>query len=187
LRIERIGLISEPINKNAVLFPKKFNGKFVRLDRPMATGIATWISYSHDLIHWGDSKVVFETRPGFWDSDRIGPGAPPIRTEKGWLLIYHGVKKTSAGPIYRLGVVLLDIKNPAKLIGRSAESILSPTEYYERVGEVPNVIFTCGAVLEKDGEVKIYYGAADTSICLAIAHVDDLLSTVKISTVKMTK
>ena len=180
-KFERIGLISEPINKNAVLFPKKFNGKFVRLDRPMTTGIATWISYSHDLIHWGDSKVVFEARPGYWDADRIGPGAPPIRTEKGWLLIYHGVKKTSAGPIYRLGVVLLDIKNPAKLIGRSDEAILSPTEYYERVGEVPNVVFTCGAVLEKDGEVKIYYGAADTSICLAIAHVDDLLSTVKMT------
>ena len=77
--------------------------------------------------------------------------------------------------------MLLDIKNPAKLIGRSEESILSPTEYYERVGEVPNVVFTCGTVLEKDGEIKIYYGAADTSICLAIAHVDDLLSTVKMT------
>ena len=131
--------------------------------------------HTSDLIHWGDSKVVFETRPGYWDADRIGPGAPPIRTEKGWLLIYHGVKKTSAGPIYRLGVALLDIENPAKLIGRSEEPILSPTEYYERVGEVPNVVFTCGAILEKEGEIKIYYGAADTSICIVTAHVDDLL------------
>jgi predicted GH43/DUF377 family glycosyl hydrolase len=88
---------------------------------------------------------------------------------------------TSAGPIYRLGVALFDIKNPAKLIGRSDQPILSPTEYYERVGEVPNVVFTCGAILEKDGEVKIYYGAADTSICLVTAHVDDLLSLVKMT------
>jgi predicted GH43/DUF377 family glycosyl hydrolase len=102
-----------------------------------------------------------------------------MQTEKGWLLIYHGVKKTSAGPIYRLGVALLDMENPAKLIGRSEEPILSPTEYYERVGEVPNVVFTCGAVLEKEREIKIYYGAADTSICLVTAHVDDLLSVVK--------
>jgi len=176
---ERIALISEPVNKNAVIFPKKFNRRYVRYDRPMSAGIATWISYSYDLLHWGDSKMVFETRPGYWDADRIGPGAPPIRTKKGWLLIYHGVKRTSAGPIYRLGVALFDLKDPAVLIGRSREPILSPTEYYERVGDVPNVVFTTGAILEKNGEVKIYYGACDTSICLATAHIDDLLSLCK--------
>jgi len=180
---ERIALISEPVNKNAVIFPEKFNGRYVRFDRPMASGIATWISYSYDLIHWGDSEIVFETRPGFWDADRVGPGAPPILTKKGWLLIYHGVKNTSAGPIYRLGVALFDLKNPAKLIGRSKEPILSPSEYYERVGDVPNVVFTTGAILEKNKEVKIYYGAADTCICLATAHIDDLISaSVKIET-----
>ncbi|MEA3471637.1 MAG: glycosidase, partial [Thermodesulfobacteriota bacterium] len=120
------------------------------------------------------------TRPGFWDADRIGPGAPPIQTEKGWLLIYHGVKKTSAGPIYRLGAILLDLKNPEKIIGRTEEPILSPTEYYERVGEVPNVVFTCGAILEKDGGMKIYYGAADTCICLLTAHIDDIFSMIKV-------
>ena len=142
----------------------------------MATGIATWISYSDDLVYWGDSRVVFESRPGYWDAAKVGPGAPPFQTEKGWLLIYHGVKNTSAGPIYRLGVALFDLENPAKLIGRSEEPILSPTEDYERIGDVPNVVFTCGAILEKDGEVKIYYGASDTSICLATAHIDNLLS-----------
>jgi predicted GH43/DUF377 family glycosyl hydrolase len=176
---ERIALISEPVNKNAVIFPKRFKRRYVRYDRPMSAGIATWISYSYDLLHWGDSKMVFETRPGYWDADRIGPGAPPIRTKKGWLLIYHGVKRTSAGPIYRLGVALFDLKDPATLIGRSREPILSPTEYYERVGDVPNVVFTTGAILEKNGEVKIYYGACDTSICLATAHIDDLLSLCK--------
>lgn len=176
---ERIALISEPVNKNSVIFPKRFKRRYVRYDRPMSAGIATWISYSYDLLHWGDSKMVFETRPGYWDADRIGPGAPPIRTKKGWLLIYHGVKRTSAGPIYRLGVALFDLKDPAVLIGRSREPILSPTEYYERVGDVPNVVFTTGAILEKNGEVKIYYGACDTSICLATAHIDDLVSLCK--------
>ncbi len=176
---ERIALISEPVNKNAVIFPKKFQRRYVRYDRPMATGIATWISYSYDLIHWGNSSMIFETRPGFWDADRIGPGAPPIRTKKGWLLIYHGVKKTSAGPIYRLGVALFDLKDPSKLIGRSREPILSPSEYYERAGDVPNVVFTTGAILEKTGEVKIYYGACDTYICLATARIDDLLALCK--------
>jgi predicted GH43/DUF377 family glycosyl hydrolase len=89
------------------------------------------------------------------------------------------VKRTSAGPIYRLGVALFDLKDPAVLIGRSREPILSPTEYYERVGDVPNVVFTTGAILEKNGEVKIYYGACDTSICLATAHIDDLVSLCK--------
>ena len=173
---ERIALISEPVNKNAVIFPKRFKRRYVRFDRPMARGIATWISYSYDLIHWGDSKVVFETRPGYWDADRIGPGAPPIRTKMGWLLIYHGVKMTSAGPIYRLGTALFDLKDPSKLIGRSREPILSPTVYYERTGDVPNVVFTTGAILEKNGEVKIYYGACDTCICLATVHINDLLS-----------
>ncbi|MFQ5721047.1 MAG: glycoside hydrolase family 130 protein [Candidatus Aminicenantales bacterium] len=176
---ERVALISEPVNKDAVIFPKKFKKRYVRYDRPMPTGIATWISYSYDLIHWGDSKVVFETRPGYWDADRVGPGAPPIRTKKGWLLIYHGVKNTSAGPIYRLGVALFDLKDPSKLIGRSREPILSPYESYERTGDVPNVVFTTGAILEKSGEVKIYYGAADTCICLGTAHIDDLLALCK--------
>lgn len=176
---ERIGLISEPINKNAVILPKKFKGRYVRFDRPMAAGLAAWISYSHDLIHWGDSKAVLQARPGFWDADRIGPGAPPFYTKEGWLLIYHGVKKTSAGPIYRLGVALFDLNDPSRIIGRSREPILSPSEYYERVGDVPNVVFSTGAVLEKNGEVKIYYGACDTSICLATARIDDLLALCK--------
>lgn len=178
-RFERIALISEPVNKNAVIFPKRFRRKYIRFDRPMGKGIATWISYSYDLVHWGNSEVVLECRPGFWDAHRIGPGAPPIRTKKGWLLIYHGVKNTSAGPIYRLGVALFDLKDPSMLIGRSKEPILSPTVYYERSGDVPNVVFTTGAILEKNGEVKIYYGAADTCICLATAHIDDLLSVCK--------
>lgn len=175
--IERIGLVSQPANKDAVLFPKKFNGKYVRFDRPLTPHAkAIWISYSHDLLYWGDSKVVMEARAGFWDSERIGAGAPPIETENGWLLIYHGVKETAAGKIYRLGAALFDLNDPSKMLGRSVIPILSPLEHYERIGDVPNVVFTCGAIIEPEqNEVKIYYGAADTSICLGIAKLEDLI------------
>ena len=173
---ERLGLISEPENKDGCLFPRKINGRYVRLDRPYGGGIGNiWLSYSHDLLRWGDSEVVMTTRGGFWDSDRIGACAPPIETEHGWLEIYHGVKNTSAGPIYRMGAVLLDLENPSKVLCRSAVPILTPREYYERVGDVGNVVFSCGAILEDGGKIKIYYGAADTCICLGFADVNHLI------------
>lgn len=130
---ERLGLISEPENKDGCLFPRKVNGRYVRLDRPYGGGIGNiWVSYSDDLLSWGDAEVVMTTRGGFWDSDRIGACAPPIETEHGWLEIYHGVKNTSAGPIYRMGAVLLDLENPSMVLCRSAVPILTPREYYER-------------------------------------------------------
>lgn len=173
---ERLGLISEPENKDGCLFPRKIKGRYVRLDRPYGGGIGNiWLSYSDDLLHWGDSEVVMTTRGGFWDSDRIGACAPPIETEQGWLDIYHGVKNTSAGPIYRMGAALLDLENPAKVLCRSAVPILTPREYYERVGDVGNVVFSCGAILEDGGKLKIYYGAADTCICLGFADVNMLI------------
>ncbi|MBC7189779.1 glycoside hydrolase family 130 protein, partial [Candidatus Aerophobetes bacterium] len=134
-KFTRIGLVSEPGNKDAVLFPRKINGLFVRFDRPSTGEKADmWISYSPDLVYWGRSKVVMEARPGFWDSEKIGAGAPPIETEKGWLEIYHGVKGTGAGRIYRLGCALFDLEDPSKLIGRSKVPIISPREIYERTG-----------------------------------------------------
>jgi predicted GH43/DUF377 family glycosyl hydrolase/YHS domain-containing protein len=174
---ERIALISEPANKDGVLFPKKFHGRFARLDRPSLPGGGDiWISYSKDLVYWGDSEVVMERRPGFWDSVRIGAGAQPIETKEGWLEIYHGVKSTPSGAIYRLGCALFSLKNASHLIGRSTIPVLSPQEPYERTGDVPNVIFTCGVIYEKEaGELKIYYGAADTAICLGIAKTEDLI------------
>lgn len=173
---ERIGLISQPENKDGCLFPRKINGRYVRLDRPFGGGTGNmWVSYSDDLLHWGDSEVVMTTRAGFWDSDRIGACAPPIETEHGWLEIYHGVKNTAAGPLYRMGAVLLDLENPAKVLCRSAVPILTPREYYERVGDVGNVVFSCGAILEDEGRLRIYYGAADTCICLGFANVGDLI------------
>ncbi len=176
-KFERIALVSQPENKDAVLFPKKIGGRYVRFDRPSTSaGADIWISYSEDLVHWGDSQVVMETRPSFWDSKKIGAGAPPIETDKGWLEIYHGVKGTSGGNIYRLGCALFDLKDPSKKIGRSKVPVLAPRKYYERTGDVPNVVFTCGAVPEADkGEIKIYYGASDTCICVATAKIEDLI------------
>ena len=172
---KRIALISEPQNKDAALFPKKINNRFVRFDRPMAAGGNIWISYSSDLLYWGDSKCVMETRPGYWDSARIGSGSPPLETDKGWLEIYHGVKRTPNGSIYRLGTALFDLKDPSRLLARCEAPILSPKEHYERIGDVPNVIFGCGIILEETGEIKIYYGAADTCICVGLTSLHDLL------------
>lgn len=174
---ERVGLISVPENKDGVLFPRKIGGRYARLDRPMTQGLGNiWISYSEDLVNWGDSQLVCSIRPGFWDCDRIGASAPPIETEKGWLEIYHGVKFNSSGPLYRLGVLLLDLENPTKVLGRSDIPVLGPREYYERVGDVNNVVFSCGAIYEEySGNVKVYYGAADTCICVGMAKLNDLL------------
>ena len=177
VKFERIALVSEPENKNGVLFPEKINGKYARLDRPVAGGIGNiWLSYSDDLITWGHSKCVMTIRDSSWDSWRIGASSPPIRIDHGWLVIYHGVKATSSGPIYRLGAAVLDENDPSKVLCRSAIPILSPREYYERVGDVNNVVFSCGAILEDDGEeLKIYYGASDTSICVGTANVNSLM------------
>lgn len=175
---DRIALISQPDNKNGVLFPKKINGRYARLDRPFS-GVygAMWVSYSDDLIAWYDSEVVMTPRPGYWDTDRIGAGVPPIELDYAWLEIYHGVKNTSFGPIYRMGAVLLDLENPAQVIARSAVPILSPREMYERVGDVGNVVFACGAVVEDDNTLKLYYGASDTHICVGTARVTDIVDT----------
>lgn len=173
---ERIALVSEPGNKDGVLFPEKINGQYVRLDRPIGLGVGSiWISYSNDLHSWGRSKVLITPRPGYWDAFRIGASVPPIRTDQGWLEIFHGVRMTSGGPIYRTGTVLLDLEDPSKVISRSNIPLLSPQEEYERIGDVGNVVFACGAIVEPDGEVKMYYGAADTCICVATAQLDKII------------
>lgn len=175
VKFERIALVSQPENKDGALFPGRVGGKYVRFDRPSTSyGSDIWISYSEDLIHWGDSKSVMTTRPGFWDMKKIGAGGPPIETEKGWLLVYHGVKGASSGNIYRLGCAMFALDDPSRLIGRCLVPILSPEEYYERVGDVSNVVFSCGAVLSGE-DLLIYYGACDTSICVASCKFDELI------------
>ncbi|HIE04722.1 MAG TPA: glycosidase [Candidatus Latescibacteria bacterium] len=175
-KFERIALISEPGNKDGVLFPERIDGKYVRLDRPIGLGVGSiWISYSKDLYSWGRSKVLIPPRKGYWDSYRVGASASPIRTEWGWLEIYHGVQITPAGPVYRVGTALLDLEDPSKVVARCKVPLLSPRENYERIGDVPNVVFACGAIVEPDGEVKMYYGAADTCLCVATAKLEDII------------
>ena len=115
----------------------------------------------------------------WWDATRIGVGPPPIETDNGWLIIYHGVKQAVAGPIYRVGAALLDLENPTKVLQRTDHWLLSPEAHYERVGDVPNVVFPCGAVVTSTGELRLYYGAADTSVCVAISTVDAILDVLR--------
>lgn len=177
---ERIALVSEPGNKDGILFPEKINGEYVRLDRPIGRGVGSiWVSFSKNLVDWGRSEVIMTPRGGYWDSYRVGASAPPIRTDEGWLEIYHGVRMTSSGPIYRIGTALLDLDDPTKVIARCEEPALSPREDYERVGDVGNVVFACGAIVEDNGEVKVYYGGADTHLCVATANFQKLLEFTK--------
>ncbi len=177
-KIERLSLITEADYRNVVIFPEKFDGLYARLDRPHSE-ICTWsiwISYSPDLRFWGESKLVMKPLPYHWDAMKIGPGAPPLKTPKGWLNIYHGVFPTMDGSVYRLGVALHDLKDPSKIIGVGDNWILQPEEVYEITGYVHNVVFTCGAIPEDDGSLKIYWGAADKVMCVGTAKIDDLVS-----------
>ena len=176
--VERFALITEADYRNVVIFPEKFNGLYVRLDRPHSdiSPWSIWISYSPDLRYWGDSKVIMRPMVYHWDEMKIGPGAPPIKTDKGWLSIYHGVFPTMAGSIYRLGVALHDLKDPSIILGVSDRWILQPEEVYEITGYVHNVVFTCGAIPEPNGTVKIYWGGADKVMCVGEAVLDDLVS-----------
>jgi len=176
-KVERIALITQADLRNVVIFPLKFGGRYARLDRPHSeiSPWSIWISYSPDLVHWGDSRVIMKPVPYHWDEMKIGPGAPPFKTDKGWLHIYHGVFKTMAGGVYRLGAALHDLNDPARIIGVSDRWILQPEDPWEVSGYVPNVVFTCGAVPEDDGTVKIYWGGADTVMCAGTAQIDDLV------------
>ncbi len=173
---QRVALISEPDNKDGALFPRKIDGRYVRLDRPMVGGAGhIWMSYSDDLVNWGGSRIVMPVRGDCWDSWRVGASVPPIETEYGWLVIYHGVKGTSHGPTYRLGAAMLDRDNPTKVLCRSAIPILSPREDYERTGDIPNVVYSTGAVVQDDGTIVIYYSGADTCICVGTVRLEELM------------
>ncbi|MFA5784531.1 MAG: glycoside hydrolase family 130 protein [Phycisphaerae bacterium] len=175
--VERIAFITQADYRNTVIFPEKINGRYVKLDRPHSeiSPWSIWISYSPDLRHWGDSKVIMKPVKYHWDEMKIGPGAPPIKTAKGWLNIYHGVFPTMDGSVYRLGVALHNLDDPATIIAVSDRWILSPQEQYELVGYVHNVVFTCAAVPEEDGTLKLYWGAADTVMCARTAVIDELV------------
>ena len=175
--VERISLISEPDMRNVVIFPETFNGRYARLDRPHSeiNPWSIWLSWSTDLVHWGDSVPVINPVAYHWDQMKIGPGATPIRTPDGWLNIFHGVFPTMDGSVYRLGVALHDIDDPATILGVADDWILSPEDTWELTGYVHNVVFSCGAIAEDDGTLKIYWGAADTVMCVGTAMIADLV------------
>jgi predicted GH43/DUF377 family glycosyl hydrolase len=175
---ERYGLIMQPDDKDAALLPRRIGGNFALLHRPVgASGAHIWISYSTDLWHWGSHKLVLPARKGgWWDADRVGLSPPPIETPQGWLVIYHGVRQTAAGGLYRVGLALFALDTPERCLARSDEWIFGPEAPFERDGAVDNVVFPCGYTLDADGDtLNLYYGAADTSIALATGSVRELL------------
>lgn len=192
MKIEVLNM-TVPDNRNMVLFPEKINGMYMRLERPFPVysrggkdRFDTWISDSPDLRYWGNSHLLLSVEDVPFANDKIGPGAPPIKTDKGWLAVFHAVDRDEARgkngwentwkKRYTAGIMLLDLADPRRIIGMSKQPILAPEVDYEtRNGFRNNVIFPGGMILEESGEVKIYYGAADTVECLATAHVDDLL------------
>ena len=182
--VERYGIVRHPEDKNAALLPHRVDGRWVLLHRPKTQfggGHGEIVlSRSDDLVSWSAPEQVLQPRVGaWWDSLRIGLGPPPLRTEHGWLLVYHGVKETVAGEIYRVGLALTDLAEPTRVLRRLDDWVLAPLAPYERTGDVPNVIFPCGLLHDPaNGDVRLYYGAADSSICVASAQLDDLLDAV---------
>jgi predicted GH43/DUF377 family glycosyl hydrolase len=179
-RVEPIGIAMPPEDKNASLLSRHIDGRFVLFHRPAShqTGRAdVWLSRSTDLRSWTTPEPVLRGRPSiWWDSVRIGIGPPPLDTPHGWLCVYHGVKQMVGGLIYRAGLVLLDRDNPTRVLRRSADWVLGPSADYERIGDVPNTVFPTGMVHDPTSDdLRIYYGAADTTIAMASAPLDAVL------------
>jgi predicted GH43/DUF377 family glycosyl hydrolase len=178
-QFERYGVIMSPEDKDAALLPHRINGFWALIHRPVSAPRAhIWISYSPDLRHWGSHKLMMEARRGaWWDANKIGLSPPPIETPQGWLMIYHGVRLTAAGAIYRLGLALFDLQQPELCLKRGDEWIFGPQEPYEVRGDVDNVVFPCGYTIAPDGDtIHLYYGAADSCIGLATGSVRALLA-----------
>lgn len=173
------GLIFAVENRDVTIFPEKINGQYVCYHRPVTSGMGRpgiWLARSPDLLHWGQHVHICGPREGFWDGWKIGGGAVPIKTNRGWLAIYHGADETQR---YALGLLLTDLDQPDKIIARSKEPLLAPEAPYEVEGFFGNVVFTCGAVETPDDKVIIYYGAADECLAAAETTIDDMLATLK--------
>ncbi len=186
--------ITTPDNRNMVMFADKIDGKYVRLERPFPVygrgkpeAFEIWCSKSHDLRYWGETRLVLGSEEVPYANSKIGPAAPPIRTDRGWLCTIHAVEKVDHDlnawhggwrKIYHGGLILLDLEDPTKVIGIAKKPLIVPDQPYETDGFRGSVIFPCGMILEDDGEVKIYYGSADTCVALATAQLDDLLASI---------
>ena len=177
-QFERYGLVMQPDDKDAALLPRQIEGEFALVHRPTTeAGAHIWISFSPDLRNWGTHKLVLPARKGaWWDSNKVGLSTPLIETPRGWLMLYHGVRQTAAGGLYRVGLALLALDHPERCIARGECWIFGPEAPYECHGDVNKVTFPCGYTLGDDGDsISIYYGAADTVVALATGSVGELL------------
>lgn len=176
----RLGLILPPNNKDGSLFPRQINGKYHILHRPALGSMEhIWVAESDNLIYWGRPWVIIEERGGpWWDGEKVGGGPPPIETAEGWLIIYHGVQQTSHGPIYRVGLALLELENPRKVIRRLPRWVFGPKAEYESTGLIPGVVFPTGTTVDGD-DIRLYYGAADTRIAVAEGKISVLLDALR--------
>ena len=178
--VRRLGPVMPPEDKDAAMFPRRIDGRWAMIHRPSPVrgGAHMWISYSPDLRHWGDHELLLEARDGaWWDASKIGLGPPPLETADGWLICYHGVHGTASGPIYRVGLALLDLDDPRRVLRRTDEWVLAPTAPYERSGDVNKVVFPTGWLLDASTrQLSVYYGAGDSVIALATANLDDILA-----------
>ena len=178
-KFERLGPVMPPEDKDAAIFPVRFQGRWAMLHRPVvrfpSIPAHIWISFSPDLKHWGDHQSLILAREGgWWDANKIGLSTPPLETQEGWLILYHGVRTTAAGAIYRLGLALLDLEDPTRVLKRSDEWVFGPKAPYEREGDVDDVVFPCGWIRRGDS-IYMYYGAADSCIALATTSVTRLI------------
>ncbi len=175
---ERLGLVLPPDDKDAALLPRRIAGKFVLIHRPATNeGAHIWRSTSADLRSWGDPKPILRARKGgWWDANKIGLSPPPIQTPRGWLVVYHGVRVTAGGSLYRVGLALFALDEPERCLLRGDEWVFGPEASYEQHGDVANVTFPCGVTVEDDGDtIHLYYGGADSCVALATGSIRDLL------------
>jgi predicted GH43/DUF377 family glycosyl hydrolase len=181
----RLGPVMPPEDKDAAVFPCRFGNRYAMIHRPVSassSGAHIWLSFSPDLIHWGEHQILLHARRGaWWDANRIGLGPPPLETPDGWLIMYHGVRTTAGGCLYRLGLALLDLDDPRRVLRRSDEWVFAPETPYERQGDVNGVVFPCGWILDKSTDtIRLYYGGADTCLALATAKLADVLDYLRI-------
>lgn len=183
--VRRLGPVMPPEDKDAALFPRRFGGRWAMIHRPtpMRGGAHMWLSFSPDLRHWGDHALLLEAREGsWWDAGKIGLGPPPLETPDGWLVMYHGVRLTAAGAIYRAGLALLDLHDPTIVLRRGEDWVFGPREGYELSGDVHQVVFPTGWTLDPaTKELLLYYGAADTVVAVARAGLDEVMARVRSS------
>ncbi len=176
---ERYGVCMPPEDKDAALLPHRVGENWAMIHRPAAQfgGAHIWISYSPDLRHWGSHKILMMARRGaWWDANKIGLSAPLIETPDGWLMLYHGVRTTASGSLYRWGLALFDLETPEKCLLRGDQWVFGPIAEYERVGDVGGAVFPCGYTVRDDGDtVYIYYGGADSCMALAVAKISEML------------